>query len=85
MSTALKWSKQISVLRFVSVDMFMIIETKVFLREFDNFNYESFDLYLALSRILHGFQTIDRRSARNVFRLMKRVKLENRFSIYLKL
>jgi hypothetical protein len=46
-STALKWSKQISVLRFVSVDMFMIIETKVFLREFDNFNYESFDVYLA--------------------------------------
>jgi len=29
MSTALNWSKQISVLRFISVDMLMVIETKV--------------------------------------------------------
>jgi hypothetical protein len=57
MSTALNWSKQISVLRFISVDMLMVIETKFF-EDSTISMMKTYDLFLAWSRILHWFQTI---------------------------
>jgi hypothetical protein len=56
MYTALNWSQQISVLRFISVDMLMVIETKVL---FEDSTISMLNLsILAWSRILHGFRTI---------------------------
>jgi len=58
MSAALKWSKQIYVLRFVSVDMLIVIEKKVLFEDSTISMLNPVDLFLDSSRILHWFQTI---------------------------